>query len=61
MIGLGPHTMTTADWVLLAALQIGLIVAAALSVWWAAGRPRPPRRVRAGYRTTSTPTARSLR
>ena len=36
MIGIGPHTMTTADWVLVGALQFGLIVLAILAVWWAA-------------------------
>lgn len=36
MIGLGPHTMTAADWVFVAALQVGLIALAVLAVWWAA-------------------------
>lgn len=40
MIRLGPHTMTVADWVFIAALQVGLIALAVLAVWWA---PRPTR------------------
>ena len=45
MIGLGPHDMSTADWVFIAALQVGLIVAALFAVWHAARatRPRLPR------------------
>lgn len=45
MIGLGPHDMSTADWVFIAALQVGLIVAAVLAFWLAARatRPRLPR------------------
>ena len=32
MIGLGPHTMSTGDWVFVVALQVGLIVLAALAI-----------------------------
>ena len=45
MIGLGPHTMSTADWDFVAALQAGLVVAAVLAVWLAVRvtRQRIPR------------------
>ena len=39
MIGLGPHTLSQGDWLFVALLQLFLIVAAALAVWSAAGRP----------------------
>ena len=39
MIGLGRHAMSQADWLFVALLQLALIVAAALAVWNAAGRP----------------------
>ena len=44
MIGLGPHTMTAADWLFIAALQVGLIALAVLAVWWAARPTREGRR-----------------
>ena len=44
MIGIGPHTMTTGDWIFVGVLQVGLIVLAVFAVWWAArvtrGDPR---------------------
>jgi hypothetical protein len=61
VIGLGPHTMTTGFWVFVALLQLGLIVAAVLAVWLAAGRPRPPRRHRRASRDASMRLARSTR
>jgi hypothetical protein len=33
MIGLGPHTMSTADWVFLGGLQVALALAAAFALW----------------------------
>lgn len=44
MIGLGPHTMTVADWGFIAALQVGLVALAVLAVWWAARLTREGRR-----------------
>ena len=44
MIGLGPHTMTVADGVFIAALQVGLIALAVPAVWWAARLRREGRR-----------------
>jgi len=35
MIGLDPHTMTTAGWVFVAVLQLGLILLAVFAVWLA--------------------------
>ena len=35
MIGLGPHAMSTADWVFVAVLQVGLVLAASFAVWLA--------------------------
>lgn len=35
MIGIGPHTMTTGDWVFVAALQVGLIAFAVFAIWLA--------------------------
>ena len=35
MIGLGPHTMSTAAWVFLGALQVGFALAAAFAFWLA--------------------------
>lgn len=32
MIGLGPHTMSTGDWVFVALLQLGLIMLAAFAI-----------------------------
>ena len=32
MIGVGPHTMGAADWTFLAALQVGLLLAAVFAV-----------------------------
>lgn len=45
MIGLGPHTMSTADWVFLGALQVGLVLAAVFAIYVAfqATRPRSGR------------------
>ena len=34
-MGLGPHTMSTGDWVFVALLQLGLVVLAALAFWLA--------------------------
>ena len=36
MIGLGPHTMSTADWVFVALVQLGLVMLAAFAIWLAA-------------------------
>ncbi len=33
MIGLGPHEMTTGDWVFVAVLQLTLVLLAGFSVW----------------------------
>ena len=44
MIGLGPHTMTVGDWAFIAALEVGLIALAVLTVWWAARAARERRR-----------------
>ena len=41
MTGLGPHAMGTGAWVALAALQLGLVVLAALGVWIALRVTRP--------------------
>lgn len=41
MIGLGPHTMSSADWVLVAVLQVGLALAAAFAVYVAVQATRP--------------------
>jgi hypothetical protein len=41
MIGIGPHTMTTALWVFVVLLNSGLVLLAGLAIWLAA---RPPRR-----------------
>ncbi len=35
MIGLGPHAMSTAGWVFVAALQLALILLAAFAIWLA--------------------------
>ena len=35
MIGLGSHTMSTADWVFVALLQFGLILLTAFAIWLA--------------------------
>ena len=35
MIGPSPHTMSTADWVFLGGLQVGLALAAAFAFWFA--------------------------
>jgi hypothetical protein len=43
MIGLGPHTMSAADWVFLGALQVGLVLAAAFAVWLAIRATQPRR------------------
>ena len=40
MIGLGPHTMTVFDWTFLAAVQVGLVAAALLALWFAVRDPR---------------------
>lgn len=41
MIGLGPHTMSVADWVaFVAVLQVTLILLAAFSIWLAADATR---------------------
>jgi hypothetical protein len=44
VIGLGPHTMTTADWVFVAVFQFSLIALAVLAVWWAVRLTRESRR-----------------
>jgi hypothetical protein len=44
VIGLGPHAMTTADWVFVAVMQVGLIALAALAIWWAIRLTREGRR-----------------
>lgn len=41
MIGLGPHRMSTGDWVFIAALQLALILLAVFAVWFAARMTRP--------------------
>jgi hypothetical protein len=41
MIGLGPHTMSTADWVFVAILQVGLVLAAVFAVYVAVQVTRP--------------------
>jgi hypothetical protein len=41
MIGLGPHTMSTADWVFVAVLQVGLVPAAVFAVYVAIQATRP--------------------
>ena len=43
MIGLGPHTMSTFDWVFVAVVQVGLVALAVLAVWWAARLTREGR------------------
>jgi hypothetical protein len=40
VIGLSPHTMTTADWLFVALFQLGLIVLAAPAVWLAVSARR---------------------
>ncbi len=40
MIGLGPHTMSTGDWVFIAVLQLVLILLAVFAVWFAARMTR---------------------
>ena len=35
MIGLGPHTMSSGDWLFIALLQIGLVGLAAFALWLA--------------------------
>jgi hypothetical protein len=41
VIGLGPHTMTTGDWIFVAALQVALVVATAFAIWLAVHATRP--------------------
>jgi hypothetical protein len=41
MIGLGPHTMSPGDWVLLAILQLSLLLFAAFALWLAIHTTRP--------------------
>ena len=41
MIGLGPHTMSSADWVFVAVLDVGLVLAGAFAVWLAVRATRP--------------------
>ena len=43
MIGLGPHTMSTGDWVFVVALQVGLIALAVLAIWLAVRMTRSVR------------------
>ena len=43
MIGLGPHTMSTGDWVFVVALQVGLIALAGLAIWLAVRMTRSVR------------------
>jgi hypothetical protein len=41
MMGVGPHTMSTGDWVFIAVLQLVLILLALCAVWFAARMTRP--------------------
>lgn len=41
MIGLGPDTMSSADWVFVAILQVGLVLSAVLAVYVAVQATRP--------------------
>jgi hypothetical protein len=41
VIGLGPHPMSTGDWVFIAVLQLTLILLAVFAVWFAARMTRP--------------------
>lgn len=41
MIGLGPHTMSTGDWIFVAVLQLTLIPLAVFAVWLAARMTGP--------------------
>ena len=43
MIPVGPHTMSTGDWIFLAALQVGLIALELLAFWLAVRSTRPVR------------------
>jgi hypothetical protein len=43
MIGLGPHTMSTGDWVFVAALQVGLVALAVVAIWLAVRMTRSVR------------------
>ena len=43
MIGLGPHTMSTGDWVFVVALQVGLIALAVTAIWLAVRMTRSVR------------------
>ena len=43
MIGLGPHSMGTGDWIFVVALQVGLIALAVLAIWLAVRATRSAR------------------
>jgi hypothetical protein len=40
VIGLGPHTMSTGDWVFIAVVQLALILLAVFALWFAARMTR---------------------
>jgi hypothetical protein len=43
MIGLGPHIMSSGDWVFVVALQVGLVALAVVAIWLAVRMTRVAR------------------